>query len=507
MEQLPELIITQQPETCTRLKDLYVAIQQRCARLAEGRSSRNEFIHLMLQSEEAIPVHNLMEYRPSQPIGLQKLIPIIKTSRILIRMQNRNSPNTKAIFDLIEKLNRQEVSYLSWLEYAQASDFAFPKMEKRKSKIRSKQNRFISTSGLEQWDQEEQQQQIKAKQLGWPCIKLAKHSRRKTCYLTLDLPFLTEIDKQTIDSIDLYQAESYFLSYLDTQCGINSSDQTITEIVDENHPYISPYFEIHKCFASSHGCGKPCNRAFHLSLFKLISKLEKNKMQRVASVFKNIVAKMKRQISCKTYLELPCPHCDSTLVHLKMLELYPKYTSQQKRHSTDFIRDKINKCKINNGCYKAICQNKQCQYTCCYYCKSPWQKGELNHQEYPDCQVYQKLLEGIEPDEAWLSSQHIVSCKACRDRGCPVVPFTLHEACYVVPCKTCRNEFIKTKDEYKDNLSSSPFWKFNVCISCGENVSEDDHYSRNGARHYPKGPFDPCCNPSQSFLKRYGPKQ
>ena len=79
MEQLPELIITQQPETCTRLKDLYVAIQQRCARLAEGRSSRNEFIHLMLQSEEAIPVHNLMEYRPSQPIGLQKLIPIIKS--------------------------------------------------------------------------------------------------------------------------------------------------------------------------------------------------------------------------------------------------------------------------------------------------------------------------------------------------------------------------------------------------------------------------------------------
>ena len=38
MEQLPELIITQQPETCTRLKNLYEAIQQRCAQLAEGRS-------------------------------------------------------------------------------------------------------------------------------------------------------------------------------------------------------------------------------------------------------------------------------------------------------------------------------------------------------------------------------------------------------------------------------------------------------------------------------------
>ena len=41
-------------------------------------------------------------------------------------MQNRNSRNVKAIFDLIEKLSRQEVSYLSWLEYAQAFDFAFP---------------------------------------------------------------------------------------------------------------------------------------------------------------------------------------------------------------------------------------------------------------------------------------------------------------------------------------------------------------------------------------------
>ena len=129
----------------------------------------------------------------------------------------------------------------------------------------------------------------------------------------------------------------------------------------------------------------------------------------------------------------------------------------------------------------------------------------MSHQEYPDCQVYKKLLEGVDPDEAWLTSQHIVSCKVCHSRGLEPNPFTLHEACYVVPCSTCKKEYQKTADQYKQDPTASPFWKFNVCISCGDNISEDDHYSRNGARHYPRGPFEPCAHPSQSFLKRYHP--
>jgi len=314
---------------------------------------------------------------------------------------------------------------------------------------------------------------------------------------------LDKINKDNINQQNLYQAESYFLSYLDTQCGINSADQTIDDIVDDKHPYINPYFGIQKCFASSHGCGKPCNRDLNIPLLKLIDKFKKNNMLRVASVFNNIYSKMERKISCKTYLELPCPYCDSTMVHLKILEIFPKYKTR-KPSSTQYIEQEIRKCKINHGSYQAVCQNAKCKYSCCYYCKAPWQKDEFKHSEYPDCQVYKKLLEGIDPDEAWMSSQHIVSCLACKARGLTEVPFTLHEACYVVPCQTCRKEYQRTLPTYQNNPSSSPFWKYNVCISCGQNVSEDDHYSRNGAKHYPKGPFEPCCNPSESFLKRYG---
>ena len=46
-----------------------------------------------------------MEYRPSQPVGLQKLNPLIRASRSLIRMQSRNNENVKAIFDLINKID------------------------------------------------------------------------------------------------------------------------------------------------------------------------------------------------------------------------------------------------------------------------------------------------------------------------------------------------------------------------------------------------------------------
>ena len=74
-----------------------------------------------------IEVHTLMEYRPSQPVGLQKLNPIIRASRSLIRMQSRNNENVKAIFDLINKLTRLEISYLSWLDHSQHMTFLIKK--------------------------------------------------------------------------------------------------------------------------------------------------------------------------------------------------------------------------------------------------------------------------------------------------------------------------------------------------------------------------------------------
>ena len=52
------------------------------------------------------------------------------------------------------------------------------------------------------------------------------------------MPNVPILNKRTIASLDLNDAENYFLAYLDTQCNINSSDQTIIDIYEGKHKYI-----------------------------------------------------------------------------------------------------------------------------------------------------------------------------------------------------------------------------------------------------------------------------
>ena len=146
------------------------------------------------------------------------------------------------------------------------------------------------------------------------------------------------------------------------------------------------------------------------------------------------------------------------MVHSEILKSIKDYQIKKEKQRLPMheIDEKIRKVKINKGYSQAICLNKECGYTCCYYCKSPWTKDQLKHEEYPDCLVYQKLIEGMNPDQAWLDSQHIVSCKACKDRGNASSPFTLHMACYVVPCQTCRREYNRTLKDYP-HPNENPF--------------------------------------------------
>ena len=76
------------------------------------------------------------------------------------------------------------------------------------------------------------------------------------------MPNVPILNKRTIASLDLNDAENYFLAYLDTQCNINSSDQTIIDIYEGKHKYIDQNYCIKKCFASSHGTGKPLTVIF-----------------------------------------------------------------------------------------------------------------------------------------------------------------------------------------------------------------------------------------------------
>ena len=151
---------------------------------------RNLGVEIGVPDTEATTLSELnkLEYL-SPPLKKNKLIP-------------NNIANTKAIFALIQKLTRLEASYLSWLEYTKPADFGFKSIERPKRSPQPKNNRFVSTSGLEKWTSEETQQQVIARKFGWPCVKLVKHSRRKTCYLTLDLPLLETITQKSILEID-----------------------------------------------------------------------------------------------------------------------------------------------------------------------------------------------------------------------------------------------------------------------------------------------------------------
>ena len=51
-ESLPQLRITDEIETSTRLKDIYLHIQLRCQKLSQGRSSNNYVVCKLLESDD-----------------------------------------------------------------------------------------------------------------------------------------------------------------------------------------------------------------------------------------------------------------------------------------------------------------------------------------------------------------------------------------------------------------------------------------------------------------------
>ena len=83
-------------------------------------------------------------------------------------------------------------------------------------------------------------------------------------------------------------------------------------------------------------------------------------------VFRNIVFKYSKYSDCRNYLEIPCPKCNSNMVHseiLKSIKDYQIKKEKQRLPMHEIDEKKIRKVKINKGYSQAICLNKECGYT------------------------------------------------------------------------------------------------------------------------------------------------